>query len=151
MADIAADGVPPFSPTGARQKHLGEHTTSIHDSGVRAGARMRPRRRPASELLRLIEVLVLNEVVEEGGTGQRTGGEKRCCAERACAKRVRAEYPGTRCRPTRLSLSPLPASAQVCSCVIWWYFTEPQELALPCLASVREVTLDLRFYMFWMF
>ena len=74
MADIAADGVPPFSPTGARQKHLGEHTTSIHDSGVRAGARMRPRerprRRPASELLRLIEVLVLNEVVEEGGAGR---------------------------------------------------------------------------------
>ena len=70
MADIAADGVPPFSPTGARQKHSGEHTTSIHDSGVRAGARMRPRRRPASELLRLIEVLVLNEVVEEGGAGR---------------------------------------------------------------------------------
>ena len=31
--------------------------------------RERPRRRPASELLRLIEVLVLNEVVDEGGAG----------------------------------------------------------------------------------
>ena len=31
--------------------------------------RERPRRRPASELLRLIEVPVLNEVVEEGGAG----------------------------------------------------------------------------------
>ena len=38
----------------------------------------------ASELLRLIEVLVLNEVVEEGGTGQRTGGEN------AAARSVRA-------------------------------------------------------------
>ena len=109
MADIAADGVPPFSPTGARQKHLGEHTTSIHDSRVRAGARMRPRerprRRPASELLRLIEVLVLNEVVEEGGTGQRTGGEN-AAARSARARSVCARSALARAADRLGSLSP---------------------------------------------
>ena len=71
---------------------------------------------------------------------------KCCCAERACARSALA-----RAADRLGSLSLPPAPAQVCSSVIWWYFTEPQELVLPCLASVHEVTLDLRFYMFWIF
>ena len=45
--------------------------------------RERPRRRPASELLRQLEVLVLNEVVEEGGAGQ--DQLERYCGPSACS------------------------------------------------------------------
>ena len=106
---------PPSARQELAKKHLGEHTTSIHDSGVRTGALMRPRRRAASELLRLIEVLVLNEVVEDGGTGQRSGGENAAArsarARSACARSALARV------ADRLgSLSPPCTSTSVLMC-----------------------------------
>ena len=93
MADIAADGVPPFSPTGARQKHLGEHTTSIHDSWMRAGARRRPRTCPGS-------VLVVRTLrAQRARCTRRTWS--RCQAERASELVEKTLLRGARVRGAR--------------------------------------------------
>ena len=94
--------------------------------------RERPRRRPASELV------VCTLRAQRARCTRHTWS--RCQAERASELVEKTLLRGARVREacargvpwharlTDQALSLPPASAQVCSYVIWWYFTEPQEL-----------------------